>query len=343
LGPTVIGPILAFTVYMRVLVVEASQNDRRAIVDALMPIDEIAVQGAVADMQSALRAIALESPDIVVTGVELADGSGLELIERARQAPRPPKIVVVAVAPTRDDWQRHLAAGADRFVERDGELDELRSVMGTLARPSNADEDELRLLGRIAAGVTHDLNNYLGALGVALALLEREPGSPELLAQARDCAERMTRLTAAMLQYVRGESPEMRPVDLCDVVRGVLRSIERIVPPNVRLELQLSELARPVRGSLAELEQLVLNLTINALDAMPEGGLLRIRVQPTGTSATFLEISDEGRGIDTPRPGRRRGLGLGIVRRVVARHDGAVKVVSGNDGGTLATVFLPAA
>src|SRR5690242_7632593 len=109
---------------MRVLVVEASQEDRRAIVDALMPIDDIAVQGAVADMESAIRAIIEESPDVVVTGIELADGSGLELIEKARQAPRPPKIVVVAPAPTRDDWQRHLAAGADRFVERDVELDE---------------------------------------------------------------------------------------------------------------------------------------------------------------------------------------------------------------------------
>ena len=328
---------------MRVLVVEASQEDRRAIVDALMPLDEIAVQGAVADMQSAIRAIVEDSPDVVVTGVDIADGSGLELIERARLAPRPPRIVVVAPAPTRDDWQRHLAAGADRFVERDGELDELRSVIGTLVPPRTSGEDDLHLLGRIAAGVTHDLNNYLGALGVTLALLDRDPGSPELVAQARECADRMARLTAAMLQYVRGDAPAMRPIDLCDVVRGALRVIERVIPANVAVELQLSELARPVNGAIAELEQLVLNLVVNAVDAMPDGGVLRIRVQPTGASATFLEISDDGRGIETPRPGRRPGLGLGIVRRVVARHGGAVKLVPGNDGGTVATVFLPTA
>lgn len=327
---------------MRVLVVEGSQEDRRAIVDALMPLDEIAVQGAVADVQSAIRAIVAESPDVVVTGVELADGSGLELIERARLAPHPPRIVVVAPAPTRDDWQRHLAAGADRFVERDRELDELRTVMGTLARPRDPAEDDLRLLGRIAAGVTHDLNNYLGALGVTLALLDRDPRSPELVAQARECAERMGRLTSAMLQYVRGDAPAMRPVDLCDIVRGALRVIDRIIPSNVAVDLELSELARPVNGTLAELEQLVLNLVVNALDAMPAGGLLRIRVQPTGATATFLEITDDGRGIETPRPGRRPGLGLGIVRRVVARHHGAVKLVPGSDGGTVATVFLPA-
>jgi signal transduction histidine kinase len=328
---------------MRVLVVEASTEDRRAIVDALMPLDEIAVQGAVADVESAMRAIVEESPDIVVTGVELPDGSGLELIEKARLTPRPPRIVVVAPAPTRDDWQRHLAAGADRFVERDVELDELRSVLGTLARPRPANEDELRLLGRIAAGVTHDLNNYLGALGVTLALLDREPGSPELIGQARDAAERMARLTTSMLQYVRGETPPLVPVDLAEIVRGVLRVIDRMIPRTIRVDLQLSELAHPVRGATAELEQLVLNLVMNAVDAMPDGGHLRIRVQPTGSSATFLEISDDGRGIDTPRPGRRPGLGLGIVRRVVGRHGGAVKVVPGNDGGTVATVFLPTA
>jgi signal transduction histidine kinase len=328
---------------MRVLVVEASQEDRRAIVDALMPLDEIAVQGAVADVQSAVRAILDEAPDVVVTGTELADGSGLELIEKARQAPRPPKIVVVAPAPTRDDWQRHLAAGADRFVERDRELDELRAVMGTLARPAGGIDDDFRLLGRIAAGVTHDLNNYLGALGVTLALLDREPGSPELLVQARECTERMTRLTAAMLTYVRGEAPPFVIVDLREVVRGVLHVIDRMIADGLTVDLQLSELARPVRGATAELEQLVLNLVINALDAMPEGGVLRIRVQPTGTSATLLEVSNEGRAIETPRPGHRPGLGLGIVRRVVGRHAGAVKFVSGSSGGTVATVFLPTA
>ena len=75
---------------MRVLVVEASHDDRRAIVDALLPLEQIAVQGAVADVRSALRAIAQEAPDVVVTGTELADGSGIELIEAAQKVARPP-------------------------------------------------------------------------------------------------------------------------------------------------------------------------------------------------------------------------------------------------------------
>jgi signal transduction histidine kinase len=339
---------------MRVLVVEASHEDRRAIVDALLPLEQIAVQGAVADVRSALRAIAQEAPDVVVTGTELADGSGIELIEAAQKIARPPRIVVVAPTATRAEWVRHLAAGADRFVERDEELDELRDVLGNLSRPATPAEDELRLIGRLAAGVTHDLNNYLGALSVTLAMIERQPDDPSLVGEAREAADRMARLTTAMLQYVRGEEPPLQPVDLCSVVRSTLRMLARTIRPEVIVRLDLSEKAKPVNGAAAELEQLVLNLVINALDAMPDGGELRIRVQPTATSAVFLEITNDGSAIGMPidgappvhrstKPGRRAGLGLGIVQRVVARHGGAVHIAPRTPGGTIATVFLPTA
>jgi signal transduction histidine kinase len=336
---------------MRVLVVEASHEDRRAIVDALLPLEQIAVQGAVADVRTALRAIAQESPDVVVTGTELADGSGIELIEAAQRVPRPPRIVVVAPTATRAEWCRHLAAGADRFVERDDDLDELRDVLGMLAQPATPADDELRLVGRLAAGVTHDLNNCLGALSGTLAMIERQPQDGSLVEEAREVTDRMARLTRTMLQYVRGEQPAFEPVDLCAVVRSTLRMLSRTIRPEVIVRLDLSEKTRPVNGAVAELEQLVLNLVINALDAMPEGGELRIRVQPTATSAVFLEVTNDGRTIAMPidgappvrstKPGRRAGLGLGIVQRVVARHSGAVHVAPRTTGGTIATVFLP--
>jgi signal transduction histidine kinase len=335
---------------MRVLVVESSHEDRRAIVDALLPLEQIAVQGAVGDVRSALRAIAQETPDIVVTGTELVDGSGIELIEAARQVPRPPRIVVVAPTATRAEWCRHLAAGADRFVERDDELDELRDVLGTLSRPPTPAEDELRLVGRLAAGVTHDLNNYLGALSVTLAMLERQPDDTSLIEEAREAADHMARLTSSMLQYVRGEQPPLQPVDLCAVVRRTLRMLARSIRPEVIVRLDLSEKARPVNGAVAELEQLVLNLVVNALDAMPEGGELRIRVEQTAASSVFLEVTNDGHPIAVPidsetvrstKPGRRAGLGLGIVQRVVARHSGAVHLAPRTPGGTIATVFLP--
>jgi signal transduction histidine kinase len=139
---------------------------------------------------------------------------------------------------------------------------------------------------------------------------------------------------------------------MCAVVRGTLRMLAHTIRPEVVVRLDLSEKARPVKGAAAELEQLVLNLVINALDAMPNGGELCIRVQPTATSAVFLEITNDGEAIGMPidgaptvvrstKAGRRAGLGLGIVHRVVARHHGAVHIVPRTHGGTIATVFLP--
>ena len=328
---------------MRVLVVERSHDDRKSIVDALVPLPEIAVQGAVADLQTAVKAIFDERPEIVVTGVDLNGGSGIELIESARQSPRPPKIVVVAATPTRDEWCRHLAAGADRFVALDGELAELRDVVGTLARGKQHSLDELALLGRITAGVTHDLNNYLTALAGDLSLLARNPDDHELVAQAIESTDAMARLTGTLLQYVRGESPAFQLVDPGLLVKRVLRILNHSVPPNITIELDVSEKVKRVHGAPPELEQMLANLVLNSIDAMPDGGGLRVRVQPTTSEAVFIEVADDGNGAPgaTTKPGRRMGLGLGIVRRVVERHAGTLRIAPRQPNGTVVTIFLP--
>lgn len=328
---------------MRVLVVERSHDDRKSIVDALVPIPEIAVQGAVADLQSAVRVIFDERPELVVTGVDLGGGSGLQLIESALQAPRPPKIVVVANTPTRAEWCRHLAAGADRVVALDGELAELRDVVGLLARGKPQSVDELAMLGRITAGVTHDLNNYLTALAGDLSLLARNPHDHDLITQAIESTDAMARLTGTLLQYVRGEAPPFQLVDPGLLVRRVLRILGRSVPANITLDVDVSDKAKRIHGAAAELEQMLANLVLNAVDAMPDGGTLRIRVQPTSSEAVLIEVADDGAGAPGPttKPGRRMGLGLGIVRRVVERHAGTLRMSPREPRGTVATIFLP--
>jgi len=317
---------------------------------------EIAVQGAVADLQSAVKAIFDERPEIVVTGVDLNGGSGIELIESARQSPRPPKIVVVAATPTRDEWCRHLAAGADRFVALDGELTELRDVVGTLARGKQHSLEELALLGRITAGVTHDLNNYLTALSGDLSLLSRNPDDHDLITQAIESTDAMARLTHTLLQYVRGDSPPFQLVDPALLVRRVMRILGRSVPSNITVELDVAEKVKRVHGAQPELEQMFANLVLNSIDAMPDGGGLRVRVGPgagtespplhrgpTSSEAVFIEVADNGNGAPgaTTKPGRRMGLGLGIVRRVVERHAGTLRISPRQPNGTVVTIFLP--
>jgi signal transduction histidine kinase len=340
---------------VRVLVAEKSQETRQAIVDALGFVDTVAVQGAVPDLRAALHAIAKHAPDIVVTGVELADGDGIDLIQATQQVAPRSRIVVVGKASCHDVCRRHLAAGAHRFVERDASLRQLREVVAGLAAPPPAPlEDELHLLGRMAAGVAHDLNNYLGVIHTTLTLLEHSPGERDLFTGAFDGIAQAARLTSTLLSYVRGHEPVFERVELGLLVRRTLALIERTLPPRVELRVDIAPGLPPIRGVAAELEQLVLNLVLNAADAMPYGGDLTVRVLPTG-AAVYIEVSDTGTGLTvelpvtgdiatvSTKPGRRVGLGLGIVQRVVDRHAGALAIAPRREcPGTVAIIFLPA-
>ena len=297
---------------MKVLVVEGDKVGRQAIVNALMQIDRVAVQDAVPDLQSAIQALT-RIPDLVVTGVQLPDGDGMQVIAAARSVARTPSIVVVGRDASREEWRRHLEAGADRFVETDRDLRELREVVGALAHREPI--DPMRLLGKLAAGITHDFNNYLTVIGATLALHQRKPDD-RLLGEARQAVEAASRLTARLSSYVRGEPTETVLVDLADVVRDTLAIARSTLPTTVEVEVDARLCS--VRGIVPELEQLVLNLLLNAGEAMPRGGRLHI-VVGGGT----IEIGHSG------GPARAT-LGLEIVRNVAERHRAKVRVGPGS-------------
>jgi len=303
----------------------------------------------------------------VVTGVELADASGLDLIEAARQLAPGSRIVVVGPSPASKAWRRQVTAGAIRFVAAGPSLDELREVVAAIARPASErgadaggagdpDDDPLRLLGRITVGVAHDLGNYLSALAATIALLDGARVDPALLARARTSVDHALRLALSLVGHARGDAPAFEPVDLGAVVERMLKVLVPVLPSDLVVRTDLAALVPPVRGAAVELEQVVLNLVLNAADAMPGGGELIVRVQPTGTAAVYLEVSDTGRGLPPePRaadggpaaasPRRQRaGLGLGIVRRVIARHGGSIRFAPRVDRtGTIAWALLPTA
>jgi signal transduction histidine kinase len=212
-------------------------------------------------------------------------------------------------------------------------------------------EDSFRLLGRITAGVAHDLNNYLTVLRVAFDLIEQRDGDPLLWMRARDAIESAIGLNRNLLEYARGARPEPGPIALTALVERVLGLVGRLVTPDIVIVVDASGDLPPVRGVGPELEQLVLNLAINACDAMPRGGELRVRLRAPGPSAVILDVMDTGCGglrepVDdaiTPsnKPGRHgRGLGLGIVRSVVDRHRAVLKLGPRDGGGAMATVIL---
>src|SRR6185436_10685650 len=130
------------------------------------------------------------------------------------------------------------------------------------------------------------LNNYLALIGGTTTLLQRNPGDPGLVQQLRRGLSHATRLTASLLSYARGETPPFEAIDLGALVRATLDIARSSISEMIDIVDDVEPDLAPVRGIRAELEQLVLNIVLNAADAMPNGGELRIRV--AGTEATTL-------------------------------------------------------
>ncbi len=278
---------------MKILVVDGSKQQRHEIVEALARLEDIAVQGAVPDVRSALPVLAGDTPDVVVVG------------------------------------------GA-----------ELRDAVTGLVDDATGDE-RLALLGRMTGGAIHDLNNYLALIDGTVHLLAKTAADKSLIDQLRRGVALATRLTGTLLVYARGEVPTFASIDLGALVRSTLDLARSSVSDMVDVIDDVDADLAPVRGVKSELEQLVLNLVINAADAMPGGGELRVRVRGLSGSVV-LEVADSGDGITMPgltgadlasRP-RRLGLGLGIVRRVAARHRATLRFAHGVPSGTVVTVVF---
>jgi signal transduction histidine kinase len=210
--------------------------------------------------------------------------------------------------------------------------------------------DALRLLGRLTAGVAHDLNNYLVVLDVSLELLDRA-ADHESLRHAKTAVDAAIRLTSTLLAYARGGTPEPEEVDLAALVERTLSVFRSTIPSCIDVQLALDRHTPTVRGVAPELEQVVLNLVLNAIDAMPSGGQLRIGVR-SENGHVRIEVADSGRGLDQPilhESGRSRsskdrvggGLGLGIVTAVVERHRAALHVSPREGGGTVVAIVVP--
>jgi two-component system, cell cycle sensor histidine kinase and response regulator CckA len=333
---------------MKILIVDGSREQRLHLVQVLGAVTNVVIQGAVEDMRSALHAVVEASPDVIVTGAALPDGDGAQLIEGVRALARTPSFVVVAGNQCEEQRARYLEVGVDRYVEKSDDARAIQVAVTTLRRrPSGSvpPEETHRLLGRMTSGVVHDLNNYLHVMEVTLTLLKKHPEDPQLWQQMRDALHTMTRLNATLLAYARGGTLAPALVDLGVIARDTVSVLGRVVPPEIAVHFDIADTLPPIQGVRAELEQLVLNLVINACDAMRKGGDLTIAVRKSAGAVLVLEVSDTGSGLvningsSTKRAGA--GLGLGIVQAVVDRHRGAINIAPADGGGTKVTVMFP--
>ena len=325
---------------MKVLIVDGSKDRRRELVQHLAALGNIVIQGAVPDMRSAMTAVLDASPDVLVTGAVLPDGHSTQLVERVRRIAHT-SIVVLASPDCPAERARFLAAGADAYVDT-AELPRAIEGLGRIGSDAIAAEDSQRLLGRMAAGVIHDLNNYLNIIEVTMRLLRRAPAdeAQALWQQMRRTVDAIARMTAQVLTYAHGGQVAPELVDVGVIARDVLGLCARIIPATIAIEVDVADGSR-ITGIRSELEQMLLNLVINACDAMPEGGNLAVTVRKLG-KRVVLSVADTGHGLGAGPPKRGgHGLGLGIVRGVVERHRGELHVVVGDTGGTAVTISLP--
>ncbi len=214
-------------------------------------------------------------------------------------------------------------------------------------------------LGQLAGGIAHDFNNLLTAIGgyAELASSTTEPGSAadRCLTGIRTASNEAASLTARLLAFSRRDVPARSAVDLNDIVTEATDLLERIVRSDVRVELALQHGLSPVAADRAQLKQVVLNLALNARDAMPEGGTISIETTTVGNDVV-LRVRDTGTGMDsatrsralepfftTKAEGEGTGLGLSVAYGVVDGLGGRLSLDSAPGSGTTVEISLPQA
>ena len=218
----------------------------------------------------------------------------------------------------------------------------------------------LEALGRLGAGVAHDINNMLSVVLATVDFLRRMPRErvdDEVLACLDDidaAAARAAQLTPRFVAFARSDERDHEMMDLSLVCREVIRLVERTFPRNISLDADIDN-KLPVMGRTAELHQVLMNLCLNARDAMPDGGTLRI-VAKRSADNVAVTITDTGVGMDSDTAAKifepffstkdnanGYGLGLATVQDIVDSHAGYIDVASEQGSGTTFSVVLPAA
>ncbi len=222
-----------------------------------------------------------------------------------------------------------------------------------------AQTQKLEAIGQLTGGVAHDFNNLLTVMIGGLNMLLRridDPKQREIAEHMLDAAQRGDKLTKQLLAFSRGKAMELGPVDLHALVPGMEELLRRSIDPQTKLEFDLDPTARWVMSDANQLELAILNLVINARDAMPDGGRIEVSVSDSHTHPNFIElaVSDSGMGMPkdisdrafepffTTKPaGKGTGLGLAQVFGAARQSGGSVEIDSSPGRGATVRMILP--
>jgi two-component system cell cycle sensor histidine kinase/response regulator CckA len=231
---------------------------------------------------------------------------------------------------------------------------------------------KLESVGQLAAGVAHDFNNILTVIqGYSDRLLQQQQGNPTVMhqvGQILDAAKRAANLTRQLLAFSRKQVIQTRVLDLNASIKNLTSMLSRLLGEDIHLEADFASDLPAIEADAGMIEQVVMNLAVNARDAMPQGGQLCLRTAPVeltefdaarcpGARAgrfVCLKVEDSGCGMDeatlgrifepffsTKEVGKGTGLGLATVYGIVKQHNGWIEVASQVGRGTAFSIFFP--
>jgi signal transduction histidine kinase len=252
------------------------------------------------------------------------------------------------------------------------QTDEVHGLIGAfdrMAQELEANQEHLlqarkiAALGTFTAGIAHELNNPLNNISLTAETYLEEYGgrmdeeARELIHDILTQSERACDIVKNLLDFSRTERPERSSIEAGEIMLSTVALVKnQIMLAGIKLDMEIPEELPPVRGNIRSLQQVFMNLLLNAIQAMPNGGAVTINVATEPPDLVRFDIGDTGVGMEpeaiehifepfftTKSVGQGTGLGLSVAYSIVKRHQGQIKVKSEIGRGTVFTVLLPVA
>jgi two-component system, cell cycle sensor histidine kinase and response regulator CckA len=372
---------------MRALLIEDNEDDVCLIREMLSDAKDVHIEVDWADHLSlGLTRLTQGKTDLVLLDLSLPDSHGLETFTRVQAQARDLPIIVLTGLDDEAIADRAVRKGAQDYLVK-GRLDSYilsRAARHAVERKQaenalHESEAQLRqaqkmeTIGRLTGGIAHDFNNLLTVINSYSDMLLGEPGLGHGfirtgLEEIKDAGHRAAALTRQLLAFSRCQILEPKVLDLNEVVANMARLLRRLIGEDISLALCPDPLLGRIQADPGQVEQIIMNLAVNARDAMPGGGRLTVEtrnievdgaVAPEGLSMpagayVLLSVSDTGCGMTeetleeifkpfftTKEAGKGTGLGLATLDSIVKHIGGGVSVSSELHKGTTFRVYLP--
>lgn len=366
----------------KILIVDDHAANRETLLELLGTTDYVLLEAARG--AEALTLAAESPPDLILLDVMMPEMDGFDVCRRLRadNSLRDVPVIIITSLDDQESRLRGIESGADDFITKPFHRSELRARVRTITRLNRyrrlleAEKLVLRAqrlesIGMLASGVAHDLNNTLAPIMMAVELLKMEnPNESKIVDMIEVSARRGADMVRQLLSFAKGAEgvrASLKPGRLAHELENLMRGS---FPKDIQIVVKCGSELPSVLGDASQVHQVLLNLCVNARDAMPGGGTLRLELLGMKVDALFassvpdakpgtylaLRVSDTGAGIPaeildrifdpfftTKGPDKGTGLGLSTVMGIVKGHGGFVQVGSHLGKGSTFTVYLPAA